>query len=127
MSASQAELHRFVMSNLDGVHPDFAEAFRATQVDGILHPPIRMRDMTPVELPRGRITLLGDSIHPMVPFRGEGGNMAMKDGITLASCIAGDDGTSIEDLLKNYEAEMIPRTKKSVLASRAAGDPTQQG
>jgi 2-polyprenyl-6-methoxyphenol hydroxylase-like FAD-dependent oxidoreductase len=115
------------MSNLDGVHPDFAEAFRATQVDGILHPPIRMRDMTPVELPRGKITLLGDAIHPMVPFRGEGGNMAMKDGITLASCIASEDDTSIEDMLKKYDAEMIPRTRKSVLASRAAGDPTQQG
>lgn len=126
MTASQEVLHRFVMSSLDGVHQDFAEVFLATKVDDIIHPPIRMKDMAPVELPRGRVTLLGDAIHPMVPFRGEGGNMAMKDGIVLANSVAGEEGGGVEDSLKDYEAEMIPRTRKSVLASRAAGDTAQQ-
>ena len=126
MKASQAELHHFVMNNLGGVHPDFAEPFKATRVEGMLHPPIRMRDMTPAELPKGRITLLGDAIHPMVPFRGEGGNMAMKDGIALATGIENEHESSVEDILKSYEAEMMVRTTRSVLASRKAGDPTQQ-
>lgn len=65
MTATQAELHEFVMGRLDGVHSSFAEIFHATSVEGILHPPIKMRDMTPIELPRGRVTLLGDAIHPM--------------------------------------------------------------
>ena len=73
--ASQPELYKFVVEYLDGVHPDFADVLQATQVDGILLPPLKMRDMTPVELPKGRITLLGDAIHPMVPFRRQGGNM----------------------------------------------------
>jgi hypothetical protein len=68
MNASQAELHHFVMNSLDGVHPDFAEPFQATKIEGMLHPPIRMRDMMPVEFPKGRVTLLGDAIHPMGKF-----------------------------------------------------------
>jgi 2-polyprenyl-6-methoxyphenol hydroxylase-like FAD-dependent oxidoreductase len=50
--------------------------------------------------------------------------MAMKDGVTLASCIESTHDSSVVDMLKEYEAEMIPRTTKSVLASRKAGDPT---
>ena len=50
----------------------------------------------------------------------------MKDGITLASCIGSENDIKVEDMLNKYEAEMIPRTTKSVLASRKAGDPTQQ-
>ena len=72
MNASKDELHQFVQDSLEGVHSSFAEIFQATTVEDILVPPIRMRDMMPVELPKGRVTLLGDAIHPMVPFRGEG-------------------------------------------------------
>ena len=50
----------------------------------------------------------------------------MKDGIMLASCIETGGAVSIEDMLKKYEAEMIPRTTKAVLESRA-GDPGEQG
>ena len=66
--ASQEELHRFITDNLDGIHPTFTEIIRATPVEGMLHPPIRMRDMTPPELPRGRVPLLGDAVHPMTPL-----------------------------------------------------------
>ena len=71
VNASKEELRSFTMNSLDGVHPDFAEIFRATPVEGMLHPPLQLRDMTPPKLPRGRVTLLGDATHAMVPFRGE--------------------------------------------------------
>ena len=66
-NASKEELHSFVMNDMDGFHPVFTEILRSSPVDGILHPPILMRDMTPPKLPRGRVTLLGDAAHPMVP------------------------------------------------------------
>ena len=51
--------------------------------------------------------------------------MAMKDAFSLASVIEAEKGNQIEDMLKVYESEMRPRTTKSVLASRIAGDPSQ--
>ena len=50
---------------------DFAEPLRRvlhlTPAEGIADPPRRLRDMEPFALPRGRVTLLGDAIHPMGP------------------------------------------------------------
>jgi len=42
-------------------------------------------------LPRwsqGRVTLLGDACHPMLPFMAQGAVMAIEDGYTLARCLA---------------------------------------
>lgn len=69
VSASQEELHSYVLDHLDGVDSSFADILRATPVEGMLHPPLRMRDMTPPELPRGRVTMLGDAAHAMVPCK----------------------------------------------------------
>ena len=49
--------------------------------------------------------------------------MAMEDGISLARCLESENDISVEDTLKAYEAEMIPRTMKSVQTSRAASAP----
>ena len=41
-------------------------------------------------LPRwsvGRVTLLGDACHPMLPFIAQGAAQAMEDGATLADCL----------------------------------------
>ncbi|KAJ5273388.1 hypothetical protein N7478_008513 [Penicillium angulare] len=108
--ASQSELHKFVMDNLHGLDEEYIEPFRATTVEGILLPPLQMRDMVPPTLPRGQITLLGDAIHPMVPFRGEGGNMAIKDAIVLAETLAQSRAEQDwKDVLKEYEGEMSDR------------------
>ncbi|KAJ5688796.1 hypothetical protein N7462_003188 [Penicillium macrosclerotiorum] len=112
-SASQSKLHNFVMENLHGLDAEYTEPFRATPVEGILQPPLQMRDMLPPTLPRGRVTLLGDAVHPM------GGNMAIKDAIVLAETLA--QTTTFHDtadILKQYESEMSERAGKSVITSR---------
>ncbi len=113
-------------TQLEDVHPAFADVIKATPVEGMLYPPLRLRDMTPPSLPSGRIALLGDSIHPMVPFRGEGGNMAMKDGFVLAKMLSSADDEGVHTVLQQYASEMQERTTRSVLASRAFGDPEKQ-
>ena len=36
----------------------------------------------------GRVTLLGDACHPMLPFMAQGAAQAIEDGATLAACLA---------------------------------------
>ena len=57
------------MENLHGLDSEYIEPFLATPVEGILQSPLQMRDMVPPALSRGRITLLGDAVHPMVPCK----------------------------------------------------------
>ena len=66
-AASKEELHTFAMSHLNDFPEEFVEPVCCTKIEGMLHPPLLMRDMIPPDLPRGRVTLLGDAIHPMVP------------------------------------------------------------
>ena len=37
---------------------------------------------------RGRVTLLGDAAHPMLPFMAQGGSQSIEDAWVLASCLA---------------------------------------
>ena len=58
-----------------------------------------------------KITLLGDAAHPMVPFLGQGGCMAIEDAYTLGLLCShnGDDFPSIQKL---YQKLRIGRTNK---------------
>jgi salicylate hydroxylase len=59
----------------------------------------------------GRVTLLGDACHPMLPFMAQGAAQAIEDGATLTACLAeaGSDPTSA---LRRYERLRIPRTAR---------------
>jgi salicylate hydroxylase len=39
---------------------------------------------------RGRVALLGDAAHPMLPFMGQGAAQSIEDGLVLARCVAAD-------------------------------------
>ena len=48
-------------------------------------------DRPPLETwTRGRVTLLGDAAHPMLPFMGQGAGQSIEDGLVLARCLAAD-------------------------------------
>jgi salicylate hydroxylase len=59
---------------------------------------------------RGRVTLLGDSAHAMLPFLAQGACAAIEDARMLARCLAGADGPSIPAALRRYEEVRRPRT-----------------
>jgi salicylate hydroxylase len=59
----------------------------------------------------GRVTLLGDACHPMLPFMAQGAAQAVEDGATLAACLAGA-GDDIAGALRRYERARIPRTAR---------------
>lgn len=57
----------------------------------------------------GKVTLLGDALHNMTPFRGMGANAALKDAAELVEALSGVARGERELLaaLTSYEAEMI--------------------
>ena len=52
---------------------------------------------------RGRLTLLGDAAHPMLPHLGQGANQAIEDGMALATILAGADRKTAPEALFAYE------------------------
>ncbi|WP_328973773.1 FAD-dependent oxidoreductase [Streptomyces sp. NBC_00239] len=68
----------------------------------------------------GRLALLGDAAHPMVPALGQGANMALEDAVVLARAVAAHPG-DVPRALAAYERERLPRTSAVVLRSRAQG------
>jgi salicylate hydroxylase len=64
-------------------------------------------------LPRwsaGRVTLLGDACHPMLPFMGQGAAQAIEDGATLAACLRKVD--DVATALQLYEKLRLPRASR---------------
>jgi 2-polyprenyl-6-methoxyphenol hydroxylase-like FAD-dependent oxidoreductase len=69
----------------------------------------------------GRVTLLGDALHNMTPFRGIGANTALRDAALLRDALRDVDGGRQELLpaLAGYEREMIGYGFAAVRASLA--------
>ena len=51
----------------------------------------------------GRLTLLGDAAHPMLPHLGQGANQSLEDGIALATILAERKDGDITAALHAYE------------------------
>jgi salicylate hydroxylase len=52
---------------------------------------------------RGRLTLLGDAAHPMLPHLGQGANQSIEDGMALATILARADAATAPEALLAYE------------------------
>jgi salicylate hydroxylase len=77
-------------------------------------------------LPRwsvGRVTLLGDAAHAMLPFLGAGAAMAIEDGWALARALQLEP--EIGTALARYEAARRPRTELLHAMSKRQGEVTQ--
>jgi salicylate hydroxylase len=82
-----------------------------------------MYDRTP--LPRwssGRLTLLGDAAHPMLPHLAQGVNQALEDAVALATLLgACADSAGVPRALAAYEELRRDRTARVQLGSRRTG------
>ena len=52
---------------------------------------------------KGRLTLLGDAAHPMLPHLGQGANQSIEDGMALATILAKSDRANAPSALIAYE------------------------
>lgn len=69
---------------------------------------------------RGRVTLLGDSAHAMLPYLAQGAAQSIEDACVLAAVLA-NAPEELEAALKRYEALRLPRTSRIQLGARASG------
>jgi salicylate hydroxylase len=69
----------------------------------------------------GRLALLGDAAHPMLPHLGQGANQSIEDGVALASILAASRRRDVHAALAAYESLRRPRAAKIQLGSRANG------
>jgi len=73
---------------------------------------------------KGRITLMGDAAHGMVPHHGQGANQSIEDAIVLADCLIEglENGTGWDAARERYEALRADRVRRVQIASLTTAD-----
>jgi salicylate hydroxylase len=66
----------------------------------------------------GRVALLGDAAHAMLPFLAQGAAQAVEDAATLGDCLTSAKPGTVETALERYEQLRRPRANRALLMSR---------
>ena len=85
--------------------------------DTVLKTALYERDPMPAWA-KGRMALLGDAAHPMLPFMAQGAGMAIEDAVVLARHLEGVPMSDAAAALKRYEQARIERASQVQLGSR---------
>ncbi|MCC6890638.1 MAG: FAD-dependent monooxygenase [Hyphomicrobiales bacterium] len=101
----------------DGWHPTLAALFSRTE--RCYKWALYDRDPLP-RWTQGRVTLLGDAAHPMLPYLAQGAGQAIEDGYVLADRLA-QHRHDAPAALAAYEAARRPRTARIQLHARERG------
>jgi salicylate hydroxylase len=99
-----------------GWHPDVARLIGAAETVSrwALH------DREGIDrLSAGRVAVIGDAAHPMLPFQAQGANQAIEDAVVLALCLADAGPDGLDTALRRYERIRLPRTTRIQQQSRA--------
>jgi salicylate hydroxylase len=66
----------------------------------------------------GRVALLGDAAHAMLPFLAQGAAQGVEDAVALADCLKSAKSDTVVTALKRYEELRRPRANHVLLMSR---------
>ncbi|TCD67710.1 hypothetical protein EIP91_012007 [Steccherinum ochraceum] len=82
----------------------------------------RLMDRQPLDTwisPSGKVALLGDACHPMLPYRAQGAAMAIEDAAVLGNLFSHISHVSqIQPLLQAYQDLRLPRASETQAQSR---------
>ena len=107
---------RDVLARFSGWHP------AATQMVAAAAPAVRWGLFVVQPLLhwyRGRVVLLGDAAHAMLPHHGQGANTTVEDAFTLATLLAQAQPGDLEPVLASYQRLRRARTRQIAASSWA--------
>ncbi len=114
-SASREEIKEGILDHLEDWAEPVQSLVKATRAEQILERPIC--DLLPLERWwKGRVVLLGDAAHAMVPAMGQGASIAFEDACILGQCLA--EIPQIEIALADFQKRRLERT--TILQTRSA-------
>ena len=102
----------------EGWDPRVGEVLK--QVDKTFRWALYDRDPLPTWA-KGRLTLLGDAAHPMLPHLGQGANQSIEDGMALATILAQVNTAAMPAALLAYERLRRERVAQVQLGARQNG------
>jgi 2-polyprenyl-6-methoxyphenol hydroxylase-like FAD-dependent oxidoreductase len=109
------KLKEYLCSRLADWHEPIPQMIASTEIENLMSIPAYDRDPVLPELKDKRIVLLGDALHPMSPFKGQGANQALIDAVETANSLKSFDFPEIRSGLLNSIAN---RAFKKVIQSR---------
>lgn len=122
--ATSQELYDFAVESSQHLHPTLNGLIKYGGPAAMIRPQPKFLELVlPETLPTGRVTVLGDAAHAMIPLRGAGANTAMLDACDLGRLLieAQAESRDLASVVAPYVAKMVPRGRDAVLESRAAG------
>jgi 2-polyprenyl-6-methoxyphenol hydroxylase-like FAD-dependent oxidoreductase len=97
-------------------HTHIPNTLRVTPRDAVVESPLFDVDGVPYKWTHGRVTLLGDAAHPMMPDLAQGASQTLIDSIVLREVFANSD--DVDDALAEYERIRHPAAHRIVKASQ---------
>jgi len=114
-TAAQMNPQRVLESLVPRFDPRFRAIVTATRPDDMRLD--ELFDRAPLtDWGRGRVTLLGDAAHPMLPHAGQGAAQALEDAVALGRAFTAPG--DVETARRNYERARIARTTEVVNLAR---------
>jgi salicylate hydroxylase len=106
-----------VMERFAGWHP----TLRALLAKSEVYYKWALFDRDPLpQWTQGRVALLGDAVHPMLPYLAQGACMAIEDGYAVAAALARQP-QDVPAALREYQEQRRDRTARVQLLARARG------
>jgi len=116
--ADMAALLTAIGNRCDGVFPliEAMPHWRAWQLND--RPPLT----GPQDMVRGRVALVGDAAHPMLPYLAQGAGMAIEDAVALAERVGNGDADSLPGAFGRYAAARWQRNARVQARARRNGE-----